>query len=55
MKRLILIFSLILLLTACGKTEDPAPVADVPTEVEVTEEAPPTEPTVEVETIIVNL
>lgn len=53
MKRLILIFSLLLLLTACGKQEEVPAVPEVLPEVEVTEEVTATEPTVEVETTIV--
>lgn len=53
MKRLIFIFSLILLLTACGKTEEVPAVPEVTEEVEIVEEVTATEPTVEVETVVV--
>ncbi len=52
MKRLFLIISLILLLTACGKTEEGSATPDIPEEVEITEEATATEPTVETEIVI---
>lgn len=51
MKRLIFIFSFILLLTACGTPEE---IPAAPEEVEVVEEVTATEPTVEVETVIVD-